>query len=105
MHNTAGGICASWERHACCSPGFPLLALQALDECGFLAADVGPGTPVHENVEVIAGTARVAAQESVLVGLHGRNRLIARARFGVRSAGATTQHKLSKQKRGTLSAY
>ena len=42
-------------------PGLALLALQALNKSSFLAADVGPGAAVHEQVKVVTGPARVLA--------------------------------------------
>ncbi len=46
-----------------------LLALEGLDEGSFFSANVGAGTAVHEDVEVVARAARVLADEPGLVGL------------------------------------
>ena len=46
-----------------------LLALEGLDERGLLAADVGAGAAVHEDVKVVAGAAGVLAQEALSIGL------------------------------------
>ena len=42
-------------------PGLALLALEALNKCSFLAADVGSGAAVNEQVKVVTGPARVLA--------------------------------------------
>ena len=49
--------------------GFALLPFQRLDEGRLFAADVSAGSAVHENVEIVAGTAGVLADEAVLVRL------------------------------------
>lgn len=41
-----------------------LLALEALDLRGFLAADIGARAAMHEHVEIIAGTAGILADEA-----------------------------------------
>ena len=50
-------------------PWLALLSLQALDESGLFAADVGTGATVNKNVEVITASACVLAQKSLVVGL------------------------------------
>ena len=41
--------------------GLPLLALQGLNECSLLSADVGSSTTHHKYVKVIARVARIPA--------------------------------------------
>ena len=49
--------------------GFPLLALQGLDEGRLLPTDVGSGPAHHKHVKVVAGPAGVPPDEAVGVGL------------------------------------
>lgn len=49
--------------------GLAGLALEGLDERGLLATDVGSGTSVDVNIEIVAGSAGVLANEAVGVGL------------------------------------
>ncbi len=51
------------------SPGLALLALKALNEGRFLSADVGSGTAVHENIEIVPATASISSQKTLLVSL------------------------------------
>jgi hypothetical protein len=54
------------------SRGWPAVALQRVEQGGFLAADVGPGASVHDHVEIEPGAEDVLAQVAYLVGLpHG----------------------------------
>ena len=53
-------------------PRLALLALQALDEGRLLAADVGPGTAMQVELEVIARAAGVLAEQAGIVGLVDR---------------------------------
>ena len=46
-----------------------LLALKALEQAGLLAADVGAGAPVDMNVEGVARTAGIGADQPGLAGL------------------------------------
>lgn len=47
--------------------GLAGLSLEGLDEGGLLTADVGTGTTVDEDVEVVSGVAGVLANQSILV--------------------------------------
>src|SRR5690606_36390836 len=47
--------------------GLPRLPLDALDQPGLLAADVGSGTSMHIHIKVEAGPTGVLAQETLLV--------------------------------------
>src|SRR4029077_11264505 len=49
-----------------------LLALEAFEEPGFLAADIGAGAAVQKDIHVVAGTAGVLADEPRRVGLVDR---------------------------------
>lgn len=49
--------------------GLAGLALERLDERSLLATDVGSGTSVNVNIEIVAGSAGVLANEAVGVGL------------------------------------
>ena len=51
--------------------GPALFALQGLDQGGLLAADVGTRAAVDKHVKVVAGAARVLAQEALGVSLEG----------------------------------
>jgi hypothetical protein len=53
-------------------PGLALLALDRLDERRLLSADVSTGSTVKVDVEVVAGTAGVLADETGLVRLLDR---------------------------------
>src|SRR5262249_38352855 len=50
-------------------PRLAALALEALDQPGFLAADVGAGAAVDRQVERVAGSQDILAQESLRVRL------------------------------------
>ena len=53
-------------------PRHPLLALKALDQRGFLAANIGPGAAMQIAVEIPPGAAGILADQSGLVGLVDR---------------------------------
>merc|ERR1719494_911081 len=57
----------SWEWGL--QAGFTLLALQTLDQCGFLSADVSSSTTVHVHVEIISRSTSILPDQTVLVSL------------------------------------
>jgi hypothetical protein len=66
------GVEARSTRERRLAAGLAAPALEAVEEGGLLAADVGAGTGVHGDVEVEAGAVDVLAEVTGLVGLLDR---------------------------------
>ena len=72
VHGGRAAIEAHVGRERRLQPRLALLALEAFEQRGLFAADVGAGAVVHVHVVVVAGAAGVLAEQPGLVGLIDR---------------------------------
>ena len=72
VHRRRAAVQADIRRERRLQPRHALLAFQALQQRGLFAADIGAGAVMDVEVEVIAGSAGVLADQAGLVGLVDR---------------------------------
>src|ERR1019366_10628644 len=72
VHRRGTAIQTDTGREWRLQPRHALLAFQALDQSGFLAADIGAGAAMRDDFEIVTGTAGVLADQAGIVRLIDR---------------------------------